>query len=83
MATRAPATIGPFGTIISNRDGDGRALYSRGEQLLISGGLLHGEARETGGADQVRELRDQGMGATAIAEKLKISRASVYRVLEA
>jgi hypothetical protein len=36
------STIGPFGTIIANRNSDGRALYSRGEQLLISGGLLHG-----------------------------------------
>ena len=33
--------------------------------------------------DQVRGLRDQGMGASAIAAKLKISRASVYRLLEA
>lgn len=33
-------------------------------------------------ADQVRRLRDEGLGATAIAKKLKIGRASVYRVLE-
>lgn len=30
----------------------------------------------------VRQLRDQGMGATAIAKRLGIGRASVYRVLE-
>jgi carboxypeptidase family protein len=36
------STIGPFGTIISNRQGDGRALYSKGDQVLISGGLDHG-----------------------------------------
>lgn len=32
-------------------------------------------------APQVRELRAAGMGASAIAEKIKISRASVYRLL--
>lgn len=31
---------------------------------------------------QVKAMRDQGMGATAIAEALGIGRASVYRVLE-
>jgi DNA invertase Pin-like site-specific DNA recombinase len=34
-------------------------------------------------AEEVRTLRDQGMGATAIAGKLGVSRASVYRLLEA
>ena len=34
-------------------------------------------------ADQVRGLRNQGMGASAIAAQLGISRASVYRLLEA
>jgi DNA invertase Pin-like site-specific DNA recombinase len=34
-------------------------------------------------AAKARELRGQGMGASAIAEELGISRASVYRVLEA
>lgn len=33
--------------------------------------------------DAIRELRDQGMGATAIAKRLKIGRASVYRLLAA
>ncbi|MFX4219704.1 MAG: recombinase family protein [Thalassobaculum sp.] len=32
-------------------------------------------------ADRVKELHGQGMGATAIAKKLGIGRASVYRVL--
>lgn len=32
---------------------------------------------------RVRELRDQGLGATAIANTLKIGRASVYRALAA
>ena len=32
-------------------------------------------------ADEVRRLKDGGMGATAIAKALKIARASVYRVL--
>ncbi len=33
--------------------------------------------------DAVRELRDQGLGATEIAKKLNIGRASVYRALAA
>lgn len=33
--------------------------------------------------DAIRELRQQGMGATAIAKRLKIGRASVYRLLAA
>ncbi len=33
--------------------------------------------------DAIRELRDQGLGATAIAKRLKIGRASVYRLLAA
>ncbi len=32
--------------------------------------------------DKVKELRESGMGATAIAKELGIGRASVYRVLE-
>jgi len=34
-------------------------------------------------AVRVRELKAQGLGPTEIAKALKISRASVYRVLEA
>ncbi len=34
-------------------------------------------------ARKVRELRDQGLGGSEIAQHLGISRASVYRVLEA
>jgi DNA invertase Pin-like site-specific DNA recombinase len=33
--------------------------------------------------DAVRELRDQGLGATEIAKRLNIGRASVYRALAA
>jgi DNA invertase Pin-like site-specific DNA recombinase len=33
--------------------------------------------------DAIRELRQQGLGATAIAKRLKIGRASVYRLLTA
>jgi DNA invertase Pin-like site-specific DNA recombinase len=32
-------------------------------------------------ADAVKRMRAEGMGATAIAKKLKVARASVYRVL--
>ena len=32
--------------------------------------------------EEVRKLRDEGMGATAIAKRLGIGRASVYRVLQ-
>jgi hypothetical protein len=35
-------SIGPLGTIVANRESDGRGLYAKGEQLLISGGLAHG-----------------------------------------
>lgn len=33
-------------------------------------------------AAQVKALRDQGLGGTAIARKLRIGRSSVYRILE-
>jgi len=33
-------------------------------------------------ASEVRRLRSEGLGATAISKRLKISRASVYRLLE-
>ena len=33
-------------------------------------------------ADRVRSLKEQGMGATAIAGILGIGRASVYRILD-
>ena len=32
--------------------------------------------------DEIRQLWDEGLGATAIAERLGIGRASVYRVLK-
>jgi DNA invertase Pin-like site-specific DNA recombinase len=34
-------------------------------------------------SDEVRKLRSEGLGATEIAERLGIGRASVYRVLDA
>lgn len=34
-------------------------------------------------ANKIRDLRQQGLGATKIAEQLKISRVSVYRALKA
>lgn len=37
--------------------------------------------RPTIDADKVRELKEQGLGASAIAKELGIGRASVYRVL--
>src|SRR5436190_1728475 len=37
--------------------------------------------RPTINLDTVRELKDQGLGATEIAKRLKIARASVYRIL--
>ena len=39
--------------------------------------------RQTIDVQKVRELRDSGMGATAIARELGIERTSVYRVLKA
>jgi DNA invertase Pin-like site-specific DNA recombinase len=33
-------------------------------------------------ADEVSRLKKEGLGATAIAKRLKIRRASIYRVLE-
>jgi len=33
-------------------------------------------------AAQIRKLREDGLGASAIAKKLRIGRASVYRVLD-
>jgi len=38
--------------------------------------------RPTINVDEVRRLRKEGLGATAIANRLKIGRASVYRVLK-
>lgn len=40
--SKAGLSIGPFGTIVARRESDGRGLYGKGEQLLISGGLAHG-----------------------------------------
>jgi DNA invertase Pin-like site-specific DNA recombinase len=47
-------------------------------------GIYTGRGRPTSiDAARVREMKAQGLGATAIAKALGIGRASVYRVLEA
>ncbi len=37
---------------------------------------------ETAGCDEVLALRAEGVGATEIAKRLGIGRASVYRIIE-
>ena len=39
------------------------------------------ERKATIDSDRVRNLREQGMGATAIAREMEIERTSVYRLL--
>jgi DNA invertase Pin-like site-specific DNA recombinase len=47
-------------------------------------GIYAGKGRPASiDAARVREMKAQGLGATAIARELGIGRASVYRVLEA
>lgn len=52
-----------------------------GIERAKAAGVYKGRKR-TVDVDQVRSLRDQGLGATAIATKLRIARASVYRALK-
>jgi DNA invertase Pin-like site-specific DNA recombinase len=59
-----------------------RARQRRGIEAAKLKGLYKGRPA-TISPDAVRELRDQGFGATQIARTLKIGRASVYRVLAA
>ena len=33
-------------------------------------------------ADEIKRLRDEGLGATEIAKKLGVGRASVYRIIQ-
>lgn len=56
------------------------ARQRRGIEAAKSKGVYKGRPSTIDPA-QVRELRDQGLGATAIAKRLKIGRASVYRAL--
>ena len=50
------------------------------EAAKAKGGIYKGRPPSIQPED-VRQLRDQGLGATEIAKRLKIGRASVYRVL--
>lgn len=59
-----------------------RARQRRGIEARKAMGLYKGRPPSIKPED-VRELRDQGLGATEIAKRLKIGRASVYRVLAA
>lgn len=51
-----------------------------GIERAKAAGVYKGRKRSVD-IEQVRSLRDQGLGATAIATKLGIGRASVYRAL--
>ena len=57
-----------------------RARQRRGIEARKALGLYKGRPPSIQ-PDDVRQLRDQGLGATEIAKRLKIGRASVYRVL--
>lgn len=57
-----------------------RARQRRGIDARKALGLYKGRPPSIQ-PDDVRQLRDQGLGATEIAKRLKIGRASVYRVL--
>ena len=59
-----------------------RARQRRGIEAARLKGVYKGRP-STISPDAVRELRDQGLGATAIANRLGIGRASVYRLLAA
>ena len=59
-----------------------KARQRRGIEARKAKGLYKGRPPSIQ-PDDVRQLRDQGLGATEIAKRLKIGRASVYRVLGA
>ena len=71
-----------FGMIGSMEKHFIRARQRRGIEAAKLKGAYKGRPATIDPA-QVRELRDQGLGATAIAKRLKIGRASVYRALAA
>ena len=54
---------------------------SEGIERAKAAGVYQGR-KPTVDVEQVRSLRDQGFGATDIAMKLGIARASVYRALK-
>ena len=60
----------------------GKARQRRGIEAAKLKGVYKGRPA-TIDPTQVQELRQQGLGATAIAKRLKIGRASVYRMLAA
>jgi DNA invertase Pin-like site-specific DNA recombinase len=58
-----------------------RARQRRGiENAKLRGGVYNGRPA-TINPDDIRQLREQGLGATEIAQRLRIGRASVYRLL--
>jgi DNA invertase Pin-like site-specific DNA recombinase len=59
-----------------------RARQRRGIEAAKLRGVYRGRPTSIRPED-VRQLRAQGMGATDIAKRLKIGRASVYRLLAA
>src|SRR5690348_15093180 len=65
------------------RDGLQRALSCvTTSQLPRRLACVHPPEATTIDASAIKALKEQGLGATEIAKRLKISRASVYRVLE-
>jgi DNA invertase Pin-like site-specific DNA recombinase len=60
-----------------------RARQRRGIEAAKAKGDVYKGRPATIDATQVRELHQQGLGATAIAKRLQIGRASVYRALAA
>lgn len=71
-----------FGLVGSAEKFFSKARQRRGIEAARLKGVYKGRPA-TIDPDRVRELRDQGLGATQIARSLKIGRASVYRVLAA
>ena len=72
-----------FGMIGSMEKHFIRARQRRGIEAAKARGDVYKGRPATIDPAQVKELRDQGLGATAIAKRLKIGRASVYRALAA
>lgn len=60
-----------------------KARQRRGIEAAKLRGDVYKGRPSTISPDAIRELREQGLGATAIAKRLKIGRASVYRLLAA
>lgn len=60
-----------------------KARQRRGIEAAKLRGNVYNGRPATIDPTQVQELRQQGLGATAIAKRLKIGRASVYRLLAA